>query len=64
MSGRPSQAQLREARDVLTAIIEEMPDPSKTWRAEAAAAYLQGAVAALNAATATNTTTTTRKAEK
>jgi len=50
---RPSQSELREARDVIAQIIEQMPDPSQTWRAEAAAAYLQGAVAALNAATDT-----------
>ncbi len=63
MSGRPSQAQLRDARDVLTAIIDQMPDP-QAWRPEASAAYLRGAVAALNAATATSTTKPTRKAER
>lgn len=47
---RPTQAQLQEARVVLERIIAGMPEPS-AWRAEAAAAYLQGAVAALGIAT-------------
>lgn len=51
---RPTQAQLREARDILERIIEHMPIP-QAQRSDAAGAYLAGALAALNLATGTPT---------